>query len=185
VRVEANAAGALAPYCRYYGFRERASAPTQRREGPGADVVLLVPPLARAVLGVPLDTLANRVVPLDEVLGDPSLAERVHDAGSWPERFRVLDNLVLRRLADADGRDAGVVWAWRQLTATHGRSAIGTLAAELGWSRKRIVARFRDEVGVTPKTFARLVRFERAVDQRPDTGNFFPRHGRRRLASAA
>lgn len=54
------------------------------------------------------------------------------------------------------------MWAWRRLRATHGRVAIGELAAELGWSRKRIVARFRDEVGLPPKAVARLLRFERA-----------------------
>ena len=203
VLVEADAAGPLGPYCRYYGFSETSSAPVRRREGPGADVVVVIsfgepwwinrervvsfaaglheqqvttehrgrsfavqlnvaPPVARALLGVPLDMLANRVVPLDEVLGGPDLADRVHDAGDWPGRFRLLDTLLLRRLADAGRPDPGVWWAWRRLAATNGRIPIGKLAGELGWSRKRIVARFRDEVGLPPKTFARVLRFERA-----------------------
>ncbi len=40
---------------------------------------------------------------------------------------------------------------------------IGALAGELGWSRKRLGVRFRQEVGVPPKTVARMLRFERAA----------------------
>ena len=214
--VEADGSGPLAPYCRYYGFSEVAPGPIRRREGPGADVVLLVsfgepwwingervmsfaaglheqqvttehrgrsfaiqldvaPPLARMLLGLPLHTLANRVVPLDEVLGGADLAERVHRAGGWDERFGVLDTLLRQRLAEAARGDAGVWWAWRRLRESHGRVAIGALATELGWSRKRIVARFRDEVGMPPKTYARLLRFDHARSlaeavARPDWG---------------
>jgi AraC-like DNA-binding protein len=57
---------------------------------------------------------------------------------------------------------AEVAWAWGRLRAAHGLVAIGALAAELGWSRKRIVARFRDEIGLPPKAAAKLLRFERA-----------------------
>jgi AraC-like DNA-binding protein len=57
-----------------------------------------------------------------------------------------------------------------RLRETHGRVAVASLATELGWSRKRLVARFRREVGLPPKTVARLLRFERARElaQRPN-----------------
>ena len=201
--VQADASGPLAPYCRYYGFRETSAAPIRRREGPGADVVVVLsfgepwwingervvsfaaglheqqvttehagrafaiqlniaPPVARALFGVSLDALANQVVPLEEVFADGDVAERVHEAGDWPARFQLLDDLLLERLADAHRPDPAVFWAWRRLAESHGRLPIAALAAELGWSRKRIVARFRDEVGLPPKTVARLLRFERA-----------------------
>src|SRR5438034_1187566 len=73
----------------------------------------------------------------------------------------LIDGALAPRLADAHP-SREVAWAWRRLRATHGRVPVGTLAAELGWSRKRIVARFRDEIGLPPKAVARLVRFERA-----------------------
>jgi AraC-like DNA-binding protein len=40
---------------------------------------------------------------------------------------------------------------------------VDTLAAELGCSRRYLVAGFREQVGVPPKTLARILRFHRAV----------------------
>jgi AraC-like DNA-binding protein len=42
---------------------------------------------------------------------------------------------------------------------------IATLVEELGCSRRHLSARFGEDVGMTPKAFARMVRFERAVDR--------------------
>ncbi len=55
-----------------------------------------------------------------------------------------------------------MLFAWEQLRATHGTARIGMLVEELGWSRKRLAARFREHVGLPPKAAARLLRFERA-----------------------
>jgi AraC-like DNA-binding protein len=135
--------------------------------------VNLAPPAAYMLFGLPMHTLAHRKVPLEDVLDEPALADRLHDAGSWAARFRLLDAVLLKRLADARPPSEGMVWAWRRLVETDGRIAVGALTEELGWSRKRIVARFREEVGLPPKAMARLLRFERARElakraQRPD-----------------
>ena len=186
----------------YYGFEVETPEPVRQREGPGADVVVILtfeehwlidgerhtsfvaglherqvttehpgrslgmqvdldPLAARALVGAPLHELAGRTVPLEQILDTPFLVERLAAAPEWDARFALLDEALGRRLADASASPE-VAWAWRQLQATHGRVPIGTLAAELGWSRKRIVARFRDEIGLPPKAAARLLRFERA-----------------------
>ena len=135
----------------------------------------VTPPWAYALFGLPLHTIAQRTIPLEEVLGEPHVVERLYEAGGWAERFRFLDVVLTKRLADARPPSEGVAWAWRRLVETDGRVAVGALTEELGWSRKRIVARFREEVGFPPKAAARLVRFERARalverTERPDWG---------------
>ena len=132
-------------------------------EHPGRSLgmqVNLDPLAARALVGAPLHELAGRTVPLEEIV-DASLVERLADARGWDARFALLDDTLAPPLADAHPSPE-VAWAWRRLRATHGRVAIGELAAELGWSRKRMVARFRDEIGLPPKAAARVLRFERA-----------------------
>ncbi|MGK2937486.1 MAG: helix-turn-helix domain-containing protein [Solirubrobacteraceae bacterium] len=53
----------------------------------------------------------------------------------------------------------------RACSASGGSLAVGALSDEIGWSRRHLAARFRAQVGVTPKALARLLRFERAVAQ--------------------
>jgi AraC-like DNA-binding protein len=124
--------------------------------------VNLSPPAAAVLLGAPMDELARRIVPFEEVL--PSeLVERLADASDWDARFDLLEGVLAKRLADGPRRN-GATWAWERLAETHGRVRIETLCRELGWSRRRLAARFREEVGLSPKTAARLLRLERATE---------------------
>ena len=107
-------------------------------------------------------------MPAEAVLGGvcAELRARARAAPGWPERFAILDEILLRRLGDearAD-RDAGpeVGFAWRQLLQAGGTARISDLAAETGWSGRHLTSRFRAEIGLTPKAAARVVRFDRA-----------------------
>ena len=53
-------------------------------------------------------------------------------------------------------------WSWKRLQRTGGTIAIGALAAEVGWSRRHLTARFSHEFGLSPKVAARVIRFDRA-----------------------
>jgi AraC-like DNA-binding protein len=122
----------------------------------------LSPPAAYVLFREPMHELAHRVVPLEEVFGEPLLAERLHERADWADRFALLDSVLARRLGDAPAPSSEISWAWHTLLQTGGRMRVAALATELGWSRKRIAARFREEVGLAPKAAARLIRFERA-----------------------
>jgi AraC-like DNA-binding protein len=143
------------------GLHERQVTTEHRGRSFGIQVDLS-PPAAHVLFREPMQELADRVVPLEEVLGEPLLAERLYERGDWPDRFALLDSVLARRLCDAPAPSSEISWAWQRLVQTGGRARIGSLAAELGWSRKRIVVRFREEVGLAPKAAARLIRFERA-----------------------
>ena len=123
----------------------------------------LAPLAARRLLGMPMSELANRSVPLEDVLGPaaPALVARLADAPDWATRFALVDRALTSRLAAAPPSDPGTAWALGGVVASGGGVGIGGLARELGWSHRRLIARFRDDLGLAPKAVARIVRFER------------------------
>ncbi|MFD3514709.1 helix-turn-helix domain-containing protein [Streptomyces sp. NPDC058657] len=133
-------------------------------------LVALTPLGARAIYGMPSAELADRLVPLDELLGALAveLSDRLRSATTWAARFTVLDELLRRAVGRGTCGDP-VRWvrpevaeAWRRLVAARGCVQVGAVATELGWSRRHLTERFRGEVGLAPKTFARVLRFEHA-----------------------
>ncbi|WP_190086512.1 AraC family transcriptional regulator [Streptomyces longisporoflavus] len=130
--------------------------------------VALTPLGARAIYGMPAAELAHRLVPLDELLGALAveLVDRLRSATTWAARFTALDELLLRAVGRGGHRmprqPPEVTEAWRRLVTARGCVQVGALAAELGWSRRYLTERFRGEMGLAPKTFARVLRFERA-----------------------
>ncbi|MDQ6697040.1 MAG: helix-turn-helix domain-containing protein [Actinomycetota bacterium] len=126
----------------------------------------LTPIGARALLGVPASALASTVVHLSDLLGRVAgeLVDRLTAAAAWPARFCILDEVLTRVVTDVSERPPEVAQAWRRLVATRGTIEVGALAHEIGWSRRHLGERFRQELGLTPKVAARVLRFEHACD---------------------
>ena len=115
----------------------------------------LTPLGARRLLGVPMSELANRSVPIDDVLGryGREIVQRVGEAPDWPTRFALVDRAIQARLAGTPPVDAGVARSFARLMDGGGAAVIGDLATALGWSHRRLIARFRDTVGMPPKRY--------------------------------
>jgi AraC-like DNA-binding protein len=125
--------------------------------------VRLSPVVAHAVLGT--TDLGDAVVSLDGLCGREvaRISDHLGDLSSWEDRFACIDAWLARRCAAASRVDQEVAWAWRRIVADRGMVRIEHLAAELGWSRKRLWARFQSQIGLPPKRAAKLVRFDHAV----------------------
>ncbi|MGW1198386.1 helix-turn-helix domain-containing protein [Streptomyces sp. NPDC002536] len=127
-------------------------------------VALLTPLGARALFGFPLWELARRSVHFTDLLGPDGrrLTEQLAEAPGWPARFRILDDFLLARIAAGPELPPQVHQAWRRLTGT-AAGPISVLADEVGWSRQHLNVRFRQEVGLSPKTVARITRLQRVM----------------------
>jgi AraC-like DNA-binding protein len=133
-------------------------------ESYGAIDLKLTPLGAYTLTGLPLCELAGSCVPLTEVFGREGgeLTARLRESADWDERFDLLEAFLLRRLhrtPPAPTPDPAVAWAFERLRATRGAVRVETLAREIGCSRRYLHDRFVRQVGLAPKTVARLLRF--------------------------
>jgi AraC-like DNA-binding protein len=127
--------------------------------------------LARDLLGVPAPSLVNQIVPLDELwLSDD--VERLHDSlidRTAADGLAFFRDALLARLHLAAPSPTLEGAAARLLTGRRGNVAIDAMAAHYGISRQRFARRFHDATGVSPKLFARIVRFHGLVYSLLDT----------------
>jgi AraC-like DNA-binding protein len=126
--------------------------------------VRLSPVVAYAVLGASSE-LGGAVVALDDLWGRDAVRthEQLRAGRSWEDRFAIAEAALARRHDAGRVVDPEVDFSWRQMVASRGRVRIERLAAETGWSRKRLWTRFRSQIGLSPKRAAQLVRFDYAA----------------------
>jgi AraC-like DNA-binding protein len=128
--------------------------------------VNLTPLGAYQVLGMPMDRITNRTVELEDAVGIEArrLTEQLAEARDWATRFDIVDRFLEARLARHDPVRPEVSWAWRQLEQNGGQVAVEALLKKLSWSRKRLAAQFKEQIGIPPKLAARIFRFHRAAN---------------------
>ena len=129
----------------------------------------LTPIGARRLFGIPMHELSERIVDFSDVMGREGarLETQIAEAPDWETRFDQLDRFLLQRIGAAQPVSGAVRHAWNRLSDTGGMIPVSALADELDWSRKHLANRFREDVGLAPKTIARLLRFRRVVDRQP------------------
>ncbi|WP_435591359.1 helix-turn-helix domain-containing protein [Nocardia sp. bgisy118] len=126
--------------------------------------VRLSPVVAHAALGASSE-LGGAVVDLEELWGPDTvrIQERLAATRSWEDRFAIVEAALARRHGTGPAVDPEIDFAWERMASSRGRIRVDRLADEVGWSRKRLWTRFRSQIGLTPKSAAKLIRFDHAA----------------------
>ncbi len=123
---------------------------------------------AARFLGLPAGELCRQVVELDDLWGADTWdwRERLLAAPRPRAKFDVLEQMLLQRLALTSakpGGNEGVTWAIGKFMREPHLHSIAAVSRELGVSHKQFIEQFRREVGLTPKLFCRIRRFQEVL----------------------
>jgi len=129
-----------------------------------AFVILFQPGGLSRLFSVPPDALTNQHFDGRAVLGRSmdELRCRLGEAESIAERIRIADKFLLARVPHSS--HSAVTAAARELHKHLGCPRISGLAERAGLSLRQFERRFISEVGVSPKLYARVARFEAALE---------------------
>jgi AraC-like DNA-binding protein len=124
---------------------------------------------AAAVLGLPADELRDQVVELEAIWGSAGigLRDRLLAARGPQAKFATLERWLLQCLERHKSdtlQQQRVFWARDRLLAAD-PPRISDVVAQLGISHRRFIDEFRSHVGLTPKRFCRIRRFQQVVAQ--------------------
>ena len=156
----------------YFCGQARRSVTTAIQPYTSVTMVQLHPWAVAQLTTASLADTADVIVPLTTVL--PALAQ-VLSVPAWPDEAAVLTCLqehVPRLLvAPVDPVVQAACQRWQQ---THGTLSVLALALEVGCSTRQLEKRFRYTVGLTPKTFATVLRVRGVVDALQNPSNAEP-----------
>ena len=127
--------------------------------------VVFRPGGARPIFDLPAGEFANRVVPLDAIWGSSAAALRdlLRDAAGGPERIALLEGALQGRLARKRELHAAVEFGLDEFARDPSARGVVEVARDTGLSRRRFAGLFREQVGLSPKLYCRLRRFQQVV----------------------
>lgn len=117
-----------------------------------------------AFFELPAGELHNEKISLDELWQGHAaeLRDRLLQASTPETRFGVLENFLMQMLR-SPSRHPAVDFALQQFQRSP-TASISTVTDQIGFSIRHFNQLFRDRVGVTPKLFCRVYRFQQVLD---------------------
>jgi AraC-like DNA-binding protein len=119
------------------------------------------------LFSVPAEKLTDEDFDGEAVLGRNfgGLGRRMADASLFADRVRIADEYLSSRLPALDSLDA-IAHSAAAVLANSGCVRVAELADDVGLGIRQFERRFRYEIGIPPKLYARIVRFEAALGRK-------------------
>lgn len=124
-----------------------------------------------ALFDVPAGEFQDQVVSLRDLAGSDisEWSEKLIEAPTVCEKFQRIEEFLSRLLTNSPtGFNPAVINAAELIRKSHGVISISEILNQTGYSRRWFSEVFRNTVGVNPKQYARLCRFQNAVSMLRD-----------------
>ena len=130
---------------------------------------------ASPFFAVPLNELTDNIVDLGFVWGSAGreIEARINEAPTVEIRVGIVENTLLSLLAKNAASDDVVEAASKLITENMGLTSINKIADSIGVNGRRLERRFQQSLGLSPKRFSRIIRFQNflgAVRNEPTGG---------------
>ena len=132
--------------------------------------VMFQPDGLHRLFSIPMNELTDKDYEGHSVLGVfiSQIQTRLAECKSLEERARCVDVFLLHRAIDSRSYD-GISAAANRIVLDGGRVEIADFADRTGLSMRQFERRFIHQVGMRPKLFARIARFQAALDTKART----------------
>lgn len=134
--------------------------------------VVFRPGAARAFFAAPALDFRDRAVRVDLVWGAASeaqLLDQLREVRTADARLRIVESVLVERIRLLGGKDSSmhrvVAFALQAFGNAPDIRTVAGVSREVGWSRRWLSHAFAEHVGMTPKRYCRLVRFQHVVRQ--------------------
>lgn len=129
------------------------------------------------LLGFPVSTLTDSTLGIDEIWKHNSeiLRERLLEIPGIKEKFSIVESFLIEIMAEADEPPPVLRLISHQLQSSAHNLRIKEAAFQFGISHKHLIRLFKKHIGLTPKQYQRIHRFQHILELIPDINADFSR----------
>lgn len=134
-------------------------------QGASMIVVRFRPGQISPFLKMPATEIAGQVLTLELLWGDVfrQLRQQLLETPEPRGKFACLESFLLKKLSGSTTINPVIDFALKRLGALDTVTSIATLTEKTGYSHKHFVALFHQHIGVPPKVYSRILKFQQAV----------------------
>ena len=112
-----------------------------------------------------LSELTDRIESIDSTWGAEGreIEERICEAGTFAERVAIIETIFTARLISNKKFDSSIIEAARLIVGRDGAVPIRQVAELVGISERQLEREFKQKIGVSPKLFSRIIRFQQLL----------------------
>jgi len=116
---------------------------------------------------LPMDEMSDRVVDADLLWGRDfaHLREHLLELAEISLKFAAAERFLLKHFQNRFTLNPAVEYALAEIISRPDQINLGRVSHSIGYSQKHFIAMFRQQVGITPKSYLKIIRFQKAVGE--------------------